>query len=303
MSKGSKSELIESANLKQFIHIVRDEQVMLDRDLANLYQVTTGRLNESVKRNIKRFPERFMFQLTEQEYDFLVSQIAIPKKVDKRGGTRYLPYAFTEQGIAMLSSVLRSDIAISVSINIMDAFVEMRKLLASNRVMFERISNIEFKQIETDKKIEAIFNYIANSEETKQKIFFKGQIYDAFKLLVEIVQMANKSILLIDNYVDINTLNILCKRKDGVIIKILTAGRGQLSTADINRFIEQYKNLSVEKTSDFHDRFLILDDSQVYHIGASLKDAGKKSFAITKLEDERMVSELISRIVEKSEIK
>ena len=171
------------------------------------------------------------------------------------GGRRYMPYVFTEQGIAMLSAVLKSDIAVDVSIKIMDAFVKMRNFLLSNREMFARLDRVELKQLETDKKLEEVFNYIATNTEVKQNIFFDGQIYDAFSFIVWLVSKAKKEIVLIDSYVDINTLNILCKKNKGVDIIIATAGKGNLSTKDINKFNAQYPNLSVKTTTDFHDRF------------------------------------------------
>ncbi len=287
----------DSEHIKNRIYIIRDKQVMLDSDLAELYQVETRVLNQAVKRNIKRFPNKFMFQLTDNEFTSLTSQIVTSNNDKGRGGRRTLPYVFTEQGISMLSAVLRSDIAIEVSIKIMDTFVEMRKFLASNQELLSRISKIELKQLETDQKFEQVFNFIAKKQEVKQKIFFDGQIYDAFSLLVEIIKKAEKQITLIDNYVNVDTLNILCKRKDGVKINVYTSRRNtQLSNRDIGRFNLQYNNLSVKITDKFHDRFLILDNITCYHIGTSLKDAGKKSFAITKIEDSQIIDEILHRL-------
>lgn len=191
---------------------------MIDSDLALLYNVETKRLNESVKRNAKRFPESFCFQLTEDEYVDLRSQFATSntENATSKGGRRYLPYAFTEQGIAMLSAVLRSDEAIQVSVNIMNAFVKMRRFLAENAVMLDKLNSLELKQLEYQKesndKFNQIFAYISEHEEVRQKIFFEGQIYDAFRLLVSLVEKAEKSIVLIDNYVDVATLNIFAKK-------------------------------------------------------------------------------------------
>lgn len=207
-----------------------------------------------------------------------------------------MPYVFTEQGIAMLSAVLKNDVATNVSVNIMRAFVEIRKIFLSNKEMSARLDRIEYKQLETDKKLEEVFNYIATNTEVKQNIFFDGQIYDAFSFIVGLVGKAKKEIVLIDNYVDINTLNILCKKNKGVDIIIATAGKGKLSTKDINKFNAQYPKLSVKTTTDFHDRFLIIDKAEVYHIGASIKDAGKKSFGITKIEDKDLVKSLVNKV-------
>lgn len=207
-----------------------------------------------------------------------------------------MPYVFTEQGIAMLSAVLKSDVAVEISIKIMNSFVEMRRFLISNQELFSRLDRIELKQLETDKKLEEVFNYLATNTEVKQNIFFDGQIYDAFSFIVGLVKKANKEIILIDNYVDVNTLNILCKKNKSVDVVIMTAGKGNLSTKDITKFNAQYPKLSVKTTTDFHDRFLIIDKVEVYHIGASIKDAGKKSFGITKIEDEDLVNSLVNKV-------
>ena len=284
------------------IHYIRGQQVMIDSDLALLYNVETKRLNESVKRNAKRFPESFCFRLTEDEYADLRSQIATSntENVSSKGGRRYLPYAFTEQGIAMLSAVLRSDEAIQVSVNIMNAFVKMRRFLAENAMMFDKLNSLELKQLEyqkeSNKKFEQIFAYISEHEEVGQKVFFEGQIYDAFSLLVSLVGKAEKSIVLIDNYVDVGTLNILAKKKDGVDATIYTVRRTRLVSKDIANFNSQYPTLTVNYTEVFHDRFLIIDEETAYHIGASVKDAGKKCFGISRIEDVRIISDILQRL-------
>lgn len=287
---------IDEPNITEIIYTIRGKQVMIDRDLASLYQVTTKRLNEQVSRNKNRFPAEFMFRLTKEEYENLRSQFATSSEDNAHGGRRYMPYAFTEQGIAMLSAVLKSDIAVEVSIRIMNSFVEMRKFLFSNQQLFSRLDRVELKQLETDKKLEEVFNYIASNTEVRQKIFFDGQIYDAFSFIADLIGKAQSKLILIDNYVDINTLNMLCKKKPGVDVLIATAGKGSLTTKDINKFNAQYPSLSVKTTADFHDRFLIIDDKEGYFIGASIKDAGKKSFAITKIEDGKMVQDLINKV-------
>ena len=193
---------------------------MLDSDLAILYQVETRVFNQAVKRNSNRFPERFRFQLTEEEYKNLRSQFVTSSEENTHGGRRYMPYAFTEQGIAMLSTVLKSDIAVDVSIKIMDTFVRMRNFFISNEDMFSRLDRVELKQLETDKKLEEVFNYIASNTEVKQKIFFDGQIYDAFSFIVDLIRKAQGKLILIDNYVDVNTINILCKKNSGVDVLI-----------------------------------------------------------------------------------
>ncbi len=290
-------------DIREMIYSVRGQQVMLDSDLAMLYQVETKVFNQAVKRNIARFPDNFRFQLSKEEFDFLRSQFVTSKKddvIENRGGRRYLPFAFTEQGIAMLSAVLKSDVSVQVSINIMNTFVELRKFVASNAAMFERISAVELRQLQyqeqTDAKLEQIFDYISEHEESTQKVFFDGQIYDAFGLIVSLIQKAEKSITLIDGYVDVNTLNLLCKKNDGVDVTIYTYAKTKLTGADVITFNAQYPTLTVEYTNIFHDRFLILDEKLAYHIGASLKDAGKKCFAISLLQDKGVVGDILQRL-------
>lgn len=222
------------------------------------------------------------------------------KKVPVKGGRRYLSYVFTEQGIAMLSAVLKSDEAVQVSINIMNTFVKMRRFLTENALMFDKLNSLELKQLayqkEADEKFDQIFAYISEHEEVRQKIFFEGQIYDAFSLLVNLIEKAEKSIVLIDNYVDVGTLNILAKKKSSVNIIVYTVRRTRLSNQDIANFNSQYPTLTVNYTGVFHDRFLVIDETIAYHIGASLKDAGKKCFGITKIEDIRIAADILHRL-------
>lgn len=293
-------EIVQPA-IEKLIYVIRDKQVMIDSDLAMLYQVETGALNRAVKRNIKRFPDDFRFQLTVEEYENLKCQIGISSLNENGyGGRRTLPYVFTEQGISMLASVLHSDIAVNVSIGIMRAFVEMRRFIANNALLFERISNVELKQLEyqkqTDEKLEQIFEYISEHEEASQKIFFDGQIYDAFSLIVSLIQKAEKEITLIDGYVDVGTLNLLAKKNEGVSVTVYTHQRTRLSNIDVANFNAQYPALEVKYTSVFHDRFLILDGKTAYHIGASLKDAGKKTFGITLINDESITKDILQRL-------
>ena len=296
MTEDKNLAIVDNREIQNLIYTIRDKQVMIDSDLAGLYQVETKYLNRQRSRNADRFPEDFCFQLTKEEYEVLRCQNVTSKNEEGSGGRRYMPYMFTEQGIAMLSAVLKSDIAVDVSIKIMDTFVRMRNFFISNKDMFARLDRVELKQIETDKKLEEVFNYIASNTEVKQKIFFDGQIYDAFSFIADLIGKAQSKLILIDNYVDVNTLNILCKKRSGVDVLIATAGKGSLTTKDINKFNAQYPSLSVKTTTDFHDRFLIIDDKEGYFIGASIKDAGKKSFAITKMEDGKMVQELINKV-------
>lgn len=289
--------IAETKDIKSLIYVVRGQQVMMDSDLAMLYQVDTKVFNQAVSRNIKRFPENFRFQLTKEEFDALRSQVATS---NGRGGRRYRPYMFTEQGIAMLSGVLRSDVAIQVSIRIMNTFVEMRRFIANNALLFEKVSDIELKQLEyqksTDEKFDKVFKYIEDHAESEQKIFFDGQIYDAFSLITSIIQKAQKEIILIDGYVDIDTLNILAKKNAGVDVKIYTYASAQLTNRDAANFNAQYPILTVKRTQVFHDRFIILDGKTAYHIGASIKDAGKKCFGISLINDSGLVAELLKRL-------
>ena len=297
MQISTTADCISETELRKLVYIIRGQQVMLDKDLASLYQVETKVFNQAVSRNLERFPENFRFQLTQKEYSNMTSQIA---QSSRSGGRRYLPYAFTEQGIAMLSGILNNSIAINVSIRIMNAFVEMRHFIANNSVLFERISNVELKQLEyqknTDERFEKIFHYIDDHAEVNQKIFFDGQIYDAFSLLVSIIKKADREIILIDGYINVNTLDLLAKKRHGVKVTCYTYAKTTLTPRDISLFNAQYGPLIVQNTSIFHDRFLILDNSITYHIGASLKDAGKKCFAISLINDSEIVRELLKRL-------
>ncbi len=288
---------INSNQIRNLIHTIRGQQVMLDRDLAVLYQVENRALKQAVKRNIEKFPNDFMFILTDDEIELMVSQNVIPSK-QHLGGSK--PYMFTESGIAMLSSVLKSEIATKVSIAIMRTFVEMRRFLVNNQELFSRLDRVELKQLEyqktTDEKFEKVFDYIAETKEVSQKIFFDGQIYDAFSLLSSIVKKANNNIILIDNYVDTVTLDILSKRQDGVKIDIYTSKKSKLTATDIQKFNKQYGNLTKTYIDTFRDRFMILDESICYHIGSSIKDAGNKSFAISKIEDKQNINDILNRL-------
>ena len=297
MAEDKNLVIVHNKEIQSMIYTFRGRQVMLDSDLAMLYQVETKYLNRQRNRNAERFPEDFCFQLSKEEYEILRCQNVTSKNENGSGGRRYLPYVFTEQGIAMLSSVLKSEVAAKASINIMRAFVEMRKFLISNNEMFARLDRVELKQLETDKKLEEVFDYIATTKEVKQKIFFNGQIYDAFSLMVELVEKAEKELILIDNYVDVNTLNILSKKRKQVDVMIVTSGKGNLTKKDVTKFNSQYPKLTVKINEDFHDRFIIIDRTEVYHIGASIKDAGKKSFGITKLDVEDLTKSLLAKVL------
>ncbi len=263
---------------------------MLDRDLSMLYRVETGQLNRQVKRNIERFPSDFMFQLSKEEVEILKCQIGI----SSWGGNRYLPYAFTENGIAMLSSVLRSPTAIEANIRIMRAFTSMRHFFASNAQIFQRLSNIEYHQIETDKRIDEVFKKIDAQTPPQQGIFFDGQVFDAYCFVSNLIKKAKQSIVLIDNYVDDSVLSVLDKRKNSVTAIIYTQKISPQLQLDINKHNSQYPIIEVFQFNKAHDRFLLIDE-KVYHIGASIKDLGKKWFAFTLMRD-ITAKELIKKI-------
>ena len=286
---------LDANDIKRRIFTIRGKQVMLDSDLTEYFGTTTGNLNRAMKRNIKRFPDNFCFQLTIDECSRF--QIGILKK-GRGSNIKYLPYVYTEQGIAMLTSVLHTERAIAASISIMEAFVEMRHFITNNAALFDKISSVELRQLEyqkqTDKKIDQLFEFIGEHTETHQKIFFDGQIYDAFSLLIELIQKAEQEIILIDGYVDVSTLNVLAKKQPGVAVTIYTFTKTKLTAQDVAKFNAQYPKLEVKHTNIFHDRFLILDGKTVYHIGASLKDAGKKCFGITLMKDAK--EELLKKL-------
>jgi len=282
----SGSELIKNEEIQNRIYSIRDVQVMLDKDLAIFYGVKPIRLREQVRRNIKRFPSDFMFQLTEEEVNLMVSQNAIPSK-QHLGGS--LPFVFTEQGVATISAVLTSERAIEVNIQIMRAFVAMRRFIASNAKVFQRLDVVEKRQIEhkaeTDQKFEQIFNAIEKrSIKPKQGIFFDGQIFDAYKFVSDLIRRAKKSIIIIDNYIDDSVLLLLTKRKKSVTVKIFTKTISKQLALDLKKYNSQYPPVEINKFKYAHDRFIIIDDKEVFHFGASLKDLGKKWFAFSKLE-------------------
>lgn len=294
--------LSSGTQIKDMIYTVRGQQVMLDSDLAELYGVETKRLNEAVSRNSKRFPNEFCFRLTsDEESDILRSQIAT-SRLGSWGGRRKPPRVFTEQGVSMLSAVLRSDTAIDVSIKIMNAFVEMRHFIADNAHMFEQIRTVELRQLgyqkATDERFERVFDYMGAHEAPSQKVFFEGRVYDAFGLLVSLVQRAESEIVLVDGYVDTGTLNILAKKRPGVSATVWTHPKTSLTERDVETFNAQYPKLEVRHTASFHDRFLVLDGTEGYLVGASLKDAGKKSFAVARLEGSNIVESIVAALGE-----
>ncbi|MGJ1204679.1 ORF6N domain-containing protein [Sphingobacterium lactis] len=283
--------IISRKEIENLIYTIRGKQVMLDSDLAKLYQVETKNLNKAVKRNIERFPQSFCFKLTEEEAENLRFQIGTSSL--NYGGRRYLPYVFGEQGVAMLSAVLRSEIAVKVSIEIMNAFVEMRRLLIGNAALFSRMDKIELKQIEADGKFEEIFKALESGKLHSDKgIFYDGQIFDAYTFVADIIRSAQRSIILIDNYVDDTVLTLLGKRGQSVSATIYTKNISNQLQLDLQRYNSQYPAINVHAFAHAHDRFLIIDGTELYHIGASLKDLGKKWFAFSKMSAE--ASKMIS---------
>jgi len=272
------NEIIKKENIQGRIFTIRGLQVMVDRDLAELYAVSTKRLNEQVKRNSKRFPESFRFQLSDKEKKELVANC---DRFEKLKHSSVNPYAFTEQGVAMLSAVLHSDIAIEVSIRIMEAFSQMRKFILTNATLFQRIEQIEKKQLIADEKFDRIFKALEDkSFSPKQGVFYNGQIFDAYTLIADIIRSAQKEIILIDNYVDDTVLKQLSKRKKNVRSVIYTKTLNKIFKQDLEKNNAQYPKIEVKKLTTAHDRFLIIDAETVYHFGASLKDAGKKWLGI-----------------------
>ena len=290
--------------IRSRILTVRGVQVLLDRDLAALYGVTTGALNQAVKRNMNRFPERFMFQLDKTESEDLKSQSVI----SSWGGSRARPYAFTEQGVAMLSSVLRSETAVLVSIRIMDAFVAMRKAIASFAPMLMRLDVIERRQIADQAKNDA--NQVRNEERFKlildamqdkrfppQKVFYDGQIYDAFEQMKKFVCMARQELIVIDPYFADSVLPLMAQKRQGVQVLVVKNSRNKLLHAvDVTQFNAQYANSLTVKVSDkFHDRFLVIDKTVLIHMGASLNHLGKKCFAFSSM-DKSNIPDIVAKI-------
>ena len=275
-------------NIENMILNIRDAQVMIDRDLAMLYGVATKVLNQAVKRNIERFPERFRFQLSKNETDELVTNCDRLRSL-KHSST--LPHVFTEQGVAMLSSVLYSPTAIAVSIQIMDAFVALRHFVLANAEVFQRLEVIEHHQLElathiadTDHRLDEVFNRLDDgSVRPTQGIFYDGQIFDAYTFVSDLIRSAKSRIILFDNYVDDTVLTLLDKRADGVSAQIYTRSITRQLSLDLQRHNAQYRPIAIDMFQNAHDRFLCIDDT-VYHLGASLKDLGKKWFAFSRME-------------------
>ena len=293
------NEIIEKEEIKveKMIYEIRGKQVILDSDLAKLYECANGTktINLAVKRHIKRFPERFMFQLTKEEIKEIFPRFQIETlnaSTNSRGkNIKYLPYAFTEQGVAMIATILRTKVAEEVSIRIMDAFVEMRKYINNNLIEQTYINKLVIKDHERINLLEESFNKL--EEKTKRNsIFFEGQIYDAYSLLIDILNASNQEIIIIDNYVGKELLDILkdISRSITIISKNINEELGK-------KYLSQYQNIKFIHNGSFHDRFIIIDNEVLYHCGSSFKDLGKKCFAINKIESEEILFELLNKIV------
>ena len=293
---GNKLEPIDNRNntsllpIESLIHVIRGQQVMIDSDLARLYGVETKYLKRAVKANLKRFPPDFMFELELTEFDSLRCKNCTSNTKPQRGGTRYMPFAFTEQGVAMLSSVLKSDTAIEVNIRIMRAFTAMRSFLINNAHVFQRLETVEHHQLllqehlsEHDRKFEEVLSRLDDKDsEPIEGFFFEGQIFDAYSLISDLIRKASRRIVLIDNYVDDRILKVLTKREEGVSATIYTDPRHSQITNDLRRHNAQYPPVEIRHCSNVHDRFLIIDDT-VYFIGGSIKDLWKKIVAFSQM--------------------
>ena len=272
--------------IENMIYEIRGKQVMLDSDLAKLYNVETKRINEAVKNNIEKFPERYCFKLTDDESNNLLVEI-FDQKIEKRGGKYKNPRVFTEQGIYMLATILKSKLATSMTMTIMDTFIAMKKYINYNLIEQKYINKLV---LEHDSKIDLILNKLSSKEENNH-IFYEGQIYDAYNLLIKTLSKSKKEIIIIDNYAGRELFNIIKDIK--VNIKVYTEN---IDNTAKEKYEKQYSNLSIFTTDIFHDRFIIIDNKVLYHSGASFKDLGKKCFAITKIEDTKIIKDLLERL-------
>ena len=285
--------MLEEIKIENLIYKIRGKQVMLDSDVAKLFGYETKDINRSVKNNINRFPKNYCFKLNEEEWSNLRCKIFTSSLDSTYGGRRYLPHVFTEHGITMLAGILKSDIAVSVSLKIVDTFINMRRFINENKDIFNRLTVAEYKLLEHDEKIDKLFDNFNSKVLENQKIFFDGEIYDSYSLIIDLIKQARKRIIIIDNYVDKSILDMLVYKKDDVSVELVTSTH-YLTKLDINKFNSQYPNLKIKYSNIFHDRFLIIDDN-LYHVGSSLKDLGKKCFGINRIED----NEILQRILEK----
>ena len=286
---------ISIGQIENMIYTIRGQQVMLDSDLAEMYQTETKYINRAVSRNPSRFPEAFAFQITEEEWTTLRFQLGTLNTKPSRGTHRkYLPNVFTEQGVSMLSAVLNTDVAILVSIQIIQAFVAMRKTLGQLHGIIQRLEGVEIKQLQTDSKLEQVLKALEKDQPAKQGIFFEGQLFDAHVFASDLIKQASKSLVIIDNYVDETTLLLLSKRKKQVSCTVYTRINAALKK-DLEKHNQQYPAITLVENRSSHDRFIILDNCQLYHIGASLKDLGNKCFAFSRMD--KVLPELTSKLL------
>lgn len=293
------NELLNAENnekIEKRIFVIRGVQVMLDSDIAELFGVEVGQLNRQMKRNKNRFPEDFCFQLNSNEFKNLRCQ-NVTSSEETHGGRRYNPYAYTEQGILALSGVIKNDFAVEMSIKIVRTFIAMRKFIAENGDVLLKLAQLQNRQInfelETNKRFDEILKLISKAELPKQALFYDGQYYDAYDYITLLIKKAKTSILLIDPYCDIRALSFLSNRNEQLSIKICKSSSAKLKEEEIEAFIKQYGELKITTNDTIHDRFLIIDGSECYSLGASLNYAGKKTFVITKIDNINIINEII----------
>ncbi len=288
------NDLITEKNIKSMIYEIRGNKVMLDSDLAKLFKCVNGTkdINKAVKRNIDKFPEGYFYQLSKTEYNNLRFQIGT-SSLNNYGGIRYLPYVFTDKGILMLATILRTPIAIKVSIDIIETFVRMRSFIVNNEEVFRRLSVTENKIIEHDGRLKEIMDKLQNKE-FKEKVFFDGEFYDAYSLIVDIIKSSNKEIIVIDNYIDKSILDLLVNKNNNV--NAIIVSKNKEINNDIKKFNKQYSKIIYKYLKEDHDRFIVIDRNKLYHIGASLKDLGSKWFAISLIEDNTYLEIILSKI-------
>lgn len=285
------NELSKELNIETLIYEIRGKQVMLDSDLAKLYQCSNGTkdINKAVKRHLERFPSDFYFQLTEDEQENLRFQTGT-SSLEEYGGRRYLPYVFTEQGVAMLATILRTSVAAEVSIKIMRAFVAMRKYISTNLLEQKYINNLVLKH---EEEINKIFDHFDKKQPTTE-IYFYGQIYDAYSKLIDLMSLSKQELIIIDSYADKHVLDMISKLT--IPVTIILSNQSRLTELDINKYNQQYNNLTIIYNNTLHDRFLIIDKKEMYHLGTSLNNAGTKTFSINKIEDNRLINFIINLI-------
>jgi hypothetical protein len=285
-------------DIKELILTIRGKQVLLDSDVARLYGYATKEMNKAANRNKERFPPEFRFQLTQEEGDSVSRFQTGTLKLRQGKNVKYLPFAYTEQGIGMLSGILRNSTAVQVSIGIMNAFVEMRRFLNANQDVFAKILHIDNKLLEHDQKFDEVFDLLQQPEAIKQSVFYKGQFYDAYQLVRSIIKLAKTNIIIIDNYVDETLLDTLTAKGNNTTATVITSSANRISKQALTKYKEQYGQIELVISKEFHDRFIILDNKEVYALGASIKDLGNKCFEISKPTDTKQLCDYVRQIVE-----